>query len=182
MHADLGWVKPKPDGLRTSNGPRSLRSMTVGPRIVRVQIASNSVSGPRAVFLLARTAPAGYQAVTPVYQSRPAQHEEGAGPVGQHRCGVRRLNSSRMDGKRRLIMTFLAPSHPPSNSVARPAGPKQETQNSQTGPRCSLAFVLILFSSIALLAQDGATFYVSTSGSDSNPGTLSQPWMTIEHA
>ena len=70
-------------------------------------------------------------------------------------------------------MTFLA---------ARPTGPKQETHISQTGPRCSLAFVLILFSSIALLAQDGATFYVSTSGSDSNPGTLTQPWMTIEHA
>jgi hypothetical protein len=87
-------------------------------------------------------------------------------------------------------MTFFAAFHPLhqvaqtslSNSAARPTGPKQETQIYQMSERCSLAFVLILFSSIALLAQDGATFYVSTSGSDSNPGTLSQPWMTVGHA
>jgi hypothetical protein len=34
-----------------------------------------------------------------------------------------------------------------------------------------------------LLGQStGATFYVATTGSDSNPGTLSQPWRTIQKA
>jgi len=28
----------------------------------------------------------------------------------------------------------------------------------------------------------GQTFYVATSGSDSNPGTLAQPWRTVQHA
>jgi hypothetical protein len=28
----------------------------------------------------------------------------------------------------------------------------------------------------------GTTYYVSTSGSDSNPGTFSEPWLTIQHA
>ncbi len=31
-------------------------------------------------------------------------------------------------------------------------------------------------------AQTGATYYVSTTGSNSNPGTISQPWLTIQHA
>ncbi len=44
------------------------------------------------------------------------------------------------------------------------------------------SLVLILFASISLFAQSGATFYVSTSGSDSNPGTYSQPWLTMQHA
>jgi hypothetical protein len=26
------------------------------------------------------------------------------------------------------------------------------------------------------------TYYVATNGSDSNPGTLAQPWLTIQHA
>ncbi len=86
-------------------------------------------------------------------------------------------------------MAFLAASHSlrqartcSSNSATRPTGPAHWTRISQTGPRWSLAFLLILFSSITLLAQDGATFYVSTSGNNSNPGTLSQPWKTIQHA
>jgi hypothetical protein len=31
-------------------------------------------------------------------------------------------------------------------------------------------------------AGTGASFYVSTSGNDSNPGTITSPWLTIQHA
>ena len=34
----------------------------------------------------------------------------------------------------------------------------------------------------SLAAQSGATYYVSTKGNDSNPGTISSPWLTIQHA
>jgi len=39
-----------------------------------------------------------------------------------------------------------------------------------------------VLSSASLLAQPGATFYVSPNGNDNNPGTYSQPWLTIQHA
>jgi Bacterial Ig-like domain (group 3)/Protein of unknown function (DUF1565) len=42
--------------------------------------------------------------------------------------------------------------------------------------------MVVLLTAQALLAQPGAIFYVSTKGSDSNPGTLKQPWLTIQHA
>jgi hypothetical protein len=45
-----------------------------------------------------------------------------------------------------------------------------------------LSFVAVLFASNWLLAQSGATYYVSTSGNDSNPGTRGEPWLTIQHA
>jgi len=35
---------------------------------------------------------------------------------------------------------------------------------------------------VTVTATTGLTFYVSTTGSDSNPGTLSSPWRTIQHA
>lgn len=35
---------------------------------------------------------------------------------------------------------------------------------------------------VAACSAHAATFYVSTSGSDSNPGTLTQPWKTIQKA
>ena len=43
------------------------------------------------------------------------------------------------------------------------------------------ALVLIV---VGMLAQSvtGATYYVSTTGNDTNPGTLSSPWRTIQHA
>ena len=44
------------------------------------------------------------------------------------------------------------------------------------------SLVLVPFAAISLLAQSGSTYYVSTTGSDSNPGTLAQPWLTIQHA
>lgn len=33
-----------------------------------------------------------------------------------------------------------------------------------------------------LIAQVGSSFYVSKKGSDSNPGTMKSPWLTIQHA
>ena len=35
---------------------------------------------------------------------------------------------------------------------------------------------------VTVTATTGLAFYVSTTGSDSNPGTLSSPWRTIQHA
>ena len=40
----------------------------------------------------------------------------------------------------------------------------------------------LLFSSLALASAPGATLYVSTQGSDSNPGTSAQPFQTNTHA
>src|ERR1700722_2693217 len=45
-----------------------------------------------------------------------------------------------------------------------------------------LSFVAVLFASNSLLAQSGPTYYVSTAGNDSNPGTRAEPWLTIQHA
>ncbi len=45
-----------------------------------------------------------------------------------------------------------------------------------------LSLVLIAFASTALPAQSGSTFYVSKSGSNSNSGSFTAPWLTIQHA
>ena len=45
-----------------------------------------------------------------------------------------------------------------------------------------LYFVLVVFASTSLLAQSGATFYVSKSGKDTNSGSYTAPWLTIQHA
>ena len=45
-----------------------------------------------------------------------------------------------------------------------------------------LIFALMLAMAQSLAGQIGATFYVSAKGSDKNPGTLSSPWLTIQHA
>jgi Right handed beta helix region len=45
-----------------------------------------------------------------------------------------------------------------------------------------LCFVLLLLPSISLHGQSGSTFYVSKSGSDSNSGSFTAPWLTIQHA
>ena len=42
------------------------------------------------------------------------------------------------------------------------------------------ATVLMLVPSLA--GRTGATYYVSTTGNDSNPGTIAEPWLTIQHA
>ncbi len=46
----------------------------------------------------------------------------------------------------------------------------------------TLCFALVIFVAPSLCAQSGATFYVSTSGSDSNNGSYTSPWLTIQHA
>ena len=43
-------------------------------------------------------------------------------------------------------------------------------------------FVLFAFTSVSLLAQSGSTYYVSKSGRDSNSGSFTAPWLTIQHA
>jgi hypothetical protein len=42
--------------------------------------------------------------------------------------------------------------------------------------------ILLAFTSISLFAQSGSTFYVSKSGSNSNSGSFTAPWLTIQHA
>jgi hypothetical protein len=46
----------------------------------------------------------------------------------------------------------------------------------------ALVFVLFLTLAISAVAQSGATFYVSTTGSDTNNGSFGSPWRTIRHA
>ena len=45
-----------------------------------------------------------------------------------------------------------------------------------------LCITLLAFTSISLFAQSGSTFYVSKSGSNSNSGSYTAPWLTIQHA
>ncbi len=45
-----------------------------------------------------------------------------------------------------------------------------------------LCFALVFFASISLFAQSGATFFVAKNGSDTNSGSASAPWLTIQHA
>ena len=45
-----------------------------------------------------------------------------------------------------------------------------------------LGLAVIGLASISLPAQTGATYYVSKSGSDSNSGSYTAPWLTIQHA
>jgi Right handed beta helix region/Protein of unknown function (DUF1565) len=49
---------------------------------------------------------------------------------------------------------------------------------SQADPSVSATAVITLVTHLAT----GNTYYVATNGSDSNPGTLSKPWRTIQHA
>jgi len=43
-------------------------------------------------------------------------------------------------------------------------------------------FVIVLLLAQSLAGQIGATYFVSKKGSDSNPGTVGSPWLTIQHA
>jgi hypothetical protein len=52
------------------------------------------------------------------------------------------------------------------------------TAVSQADPSKSATAVVTLVTQSA----SGTTYYVSTSGKDSNPGTISEPWRTIQHA
>jgi hypothetical protein len=42
--------------------------------------------------------------------------------------------------------------------------------------------VIVLMLAPSLAGQAGSIYYVSTAGNDSNPGTISAPWLTIQHA
>ena len=42
--------------------------------------------------------------------------------------------------------------------------------------------VIVLALAQTLAGQAGTTYYVSTSGNDTNPGTIRAPWLTIQHA
>ncbi len=45
-----------------------------------------------------------------------------------------------------------------------------------------ICFALALLAPLPLIAQAGSTFYVSKSGSNSNSGSFTAPWLTIQHA
>ena len=45
-----------------------------------------------------------------------------------------------------------------------------------------LCLVVVAFTSLSLFAQTGSTFYVSKSGNDTNSGSFTSPWLTIQHA
>jgi Bacterial Ig-like domain (group 3) len=51
-------------------------------------------------------------------------------------------------------------------------------------PACVYSALVVLFLILAprLTAQTGAIYYVSTAGKNSNPGTITEPWLTIQHA
>src|ERR1700685_3030611 len=44
------------------------------------------------------------------------------------------------------------------------------------------AIVIALVPGPSPAGSSGDTYYVSTTGSDSNPGTIGAPWRTIQHA
>jgi hypothetical protein len=46
----------------------------------------------------------------------------------------------------------------------------------------ALPLLLLLVSTSTALGQSGASFYVSTTGDDSNPGSQTKPWRTVQHA
>src|ERR1700685_1865405 len=45
-----------------------------------------------------------------------------------------------------------------------------------------LFLLSVVFTSMSLAAQSGATYYVSKSGKDINSGSFTAPWLTIQHA
>lgn len=56
----------------------------------------------------------------------------------------------------------------------------KQAASGRCGRTLIAAFLVLLATSAA--AQSGATFYVSTNGSDSNAGTIGSPWRHIQHA
>jgi hypothetical protein len=45
-----------------------------------------------------------------------------------------------------------------------------------------LSLIFVVITSTSLIAQSGSTYYVSKSGKDSNSGSYTAPWLTIQHA
>jgi len=54
--------------------------------------------------------------------------------------------------------------------------------NKNIGRRGFILLVCLILVAISLVPVYGTAYYVSTTGNDSNPGTLSQPWKTISKA
>ena len=46
----------------------------------------------------------------------------------------------------------------------------------------SLSLVMLLVCVTGAFGQPNSSFYVSTTGDDSNPGTQTAPWRTVQHA
>jgi hypothetical protein len=59
---------------------------------------------------------------------------------------------------------------------------KRNVSKGNTGTVLASVFAAVLTLAPFLGAQAGSTYYVSTSGNDSNPGTIGSPWLTIQHA
>lgn len=58
-----------------------------------------------------------------------------------------------------------------------------ESASSLSEMKFHLSFVFVVLVSVpACFAQKNASFYVSTTGSDTNPGTQTAPWRTVQHA
>jgi Right handed beta helix region len=54
---------------------------------------------------------------------------------------------------------------------------------SSSAMKWKFSFVLVVLAGVsASLAQNNTSFYVSTSGSDTTPGTQAAPWRTVQHA
>ncbi|HEY1677543.1 MAG TPA: right-handed parallel beta-helix repeat-containing protein [Candidatus Sulfotelmatobacter sp.] len=45
-----------------------------------------------------------------------------------------------------------------------------------------IGVLFVVFTAVSLFAQSGSSFYVAKSGSDSNSGSFTAPWLTIQHA
>ena len=59
----------------------------------------------------------------------------------------------------------------------------RDVQAAPGAMKSNLSIVLVLLVCVSrCFAQSNASFYVSTTGSDSNPGTEAAPWRTVQHA
>jgi len=48
--------------------------------------------------------------------------------------------------------------------------------------KVKFATLFAIFVCVGALGQTNSSFYVSTTGADSNPGTQAAPWRTVQHA
>ncbi len=60
--------------------------------------------------------------------------------------------------------------------------PRSAFRRSRPFSSSMISLLVILAASVAAYAQPGKIYYVATTGSDSNPGSQEEPWLTISHA
>ena len=60
--------------------------------------------------------------------------------------------------------------------------PRSAFRRSRPFSSSMISLLVILAASVAAYAQPGKIYYVATTGSDSNPGSQAEPWLTISHA